>query len=259
MKFYEMPWPELAKVDREQTLILAPVGACEQHGPHLPTFTDSLTAAAIAEGIEAQLPGRVLLLPVMWLGASEHHLPFGATLTARVETHITLLTELVRPLLADGYRRLFFLNAHGGNIDTINVTLRRLQQEYPEVLLTAAGYWDLAEKEIAAICESPQTSPLHACEVETSIILALRPDLVRDVKLVDYDEPADDALRGLHITRDMAQSTRDGHVGYPSYGTAEKGEQFLKVIIGCAAKICGAILQTPLPVTRTPAKEMQTP
>ena len=59
MKFYEMPWPELAKVDREQTLILAPVGACEQHGPHLPTFTDSLTAAAIAEGIEAQLTGQL--------------------------------------------------------------------------------------------------------------------------------------------------------------------------------------------------------
>ena len=257
MRFQEMTAPELRAVSRGQTLVMLPIAACEQHGPHLPTFTDSLTAAAITEGIEAQLPRQVLLLPVMWWGASEHHLPFGATLTARTETHITLLTELVRPLLADGYRRLLFLNAHGGNIDTINVTLRRLQRQYPEALLAGAGYWSLAEKEIAAICESPQTSPLHACEVETSIILALRPDLVRDVNPVDYDEPADDALCGLSIARDMAQSTRDGHVGYPSYGTAAKGEQFLKAIIDRAADACRALLQTPLPAARTPAKEMQ--
>ena len=157
MKFHEMTWPALREVDRENTLILFPVAAVEQHGPHLPTFTDSLVAGAISEGVEQELAEDVLLLPVMWLGASEHHLPFGATLTARVETHITLLTEIMRPLLADGYRRVLILNSHGGNTDTIHVALRRLQREFPNVLLTGAGFWELAERELAAICESPQT------------------------------------------------------------------------------------------------------
>ena len=256
MKFHEMTWPELAHVDRAQTLVLAPVGACEQHGPHLPTFTDSLTTGAVAERVEARLSDRVLLLPVMWLGASEHHLPFGATLTVRTETHITLMTELARPLLADGYRRFLYLNGHGGNVDTIDVALRRLQREHPDSLLTAAGFWELAEKEIADICESPQTGPLHACEVETSLVLSLRPDLVRDVPLTDHHEPLPDALRGLSVFKNMAQSTRDGVVGFPSFGSAEKGEKILRTSVDRVAEVCEELVKMPLPVVRTPAKDV---
>ena len=255
MIFHEMTWPELARVDREQTLVLAPVGACEQHGPHLPTFTDSLTVGAVAASVEGRLSDRVLLLPVMWLGASEHHLPFGATLTVRAETHITLMTELARPLLADGYRRLLLLNGHGGNVDTINVALRRLQREFPETLLTGAGFWELAEKEIAKICESPQTGPLHACEVETSIIMALRPELVRDVNPADHHQPLPDGLRGLYISQDMAQLTRDGLEGYPSFGSAEKGQQFLQVSVDRVVEVCGELLSMTLPEVRTPSKD----
>ena len=255
MKFQEMTWPQLKQVDREQTLLLAPVAACEQHGPHLPTFTDSLVAAAVSEGVEAQLVDQVLLLPVLWLGASEHHLPFGGTLTVRVETHITMLTEFVRPLLADGYRRLMFLNAHGGNTDTIHVALRRLQREFPNVLLTGAGFWELAERELAEFCESPQTGPLHACEVETSMIMALRPDLVQDAAPSDYHKQLPDKLRGLYLCEDMAQCTQDGVVGYASYGTAEKGEKFLRASIDRTAEVCRELLTIPLPIARSPKDE----
>src|SRR5206468_10785877 len=119
MKFYEMTWPELRRVDRGRTLVLAPIAACEQHSRHLPTFTDSILCGAVADGVEAKLPSSVLQLPLLWLGASDHHLPFGATLTASLETHITVLCEILNPLLRDGFPRVLILNGHGGNIDTL--------------------------------------------------------------------------------------------------------------------------------------------
>src|SRR5262245_35004169 len=106
MKFAEMTWPELREVDRGRTLVLAPIAACEQHSRHLPTFTDSILCGAVAERVEAGLPKRVLLLPVQWLGASDHHLPFGATLTATLDTHITMLCEILAAPLADRYSRI---------------------------------------------------------------------------------------------------------------------------------------------------------
>src|SRR6516162_5150969 len=145
MRFAELTWPELRDVPRDRTLVLAPIAACEQHSLHLPTFTDTLLVTAVAEGVERRLPDKVLLLPTQWFGASAHHLRFGATLSADVDTHIDVLCDLIRPLLEDGYQRVMFLNGHGGNIDTMQVALRRLQPRFRDRQLTAASYWDLAE------------------------------------------------------------------------------------------------------------------
>src|SRR6059058_4360498 len=109
MRFHEMTAPQLGQVPREATVVLAPIAACEQHSLHLPTFTDTVLVTAVAEGVEQRLADRVLLLPTLWLGASAHHLRFGATLSAEVDTHITLLCDLLVPLLEDGYQRLLLL------------------------------------------------------------------------------------------------------------------------------------------------------
>src|SRR5260370_6605644 len=124
MKFAEMTFPMLRRVPRDTTLVLAPLAACEQHSQHLPTFTDTLLVTGVAEGVEALLPQQVLLLPTLWFGASAHHLRFGATLSAEVDTHVAMLRDLLAPLLEDGYRRLLLLNGHGGNIDTMQMALR---------------------------------------------------------------------------------------------------------------------------------------
>src|SRR5881392_3904321 len=105
-----MTFPRLRAVSRDGTLVLAPIAACEQHSLHLPTFTDTILVTAVAEGVEQRLADRVVLLPTMWLGASSHHLRFGGTLSAEVDTHIDLLCDLLRPLLDDGYQRLLILN-----------------------------------------------------------------------------------------------------------------------------------------------------
>jgi creatinine amidohydrolase len=246
MRFHELTWPELRQVDRAGTVVVAPIAACEQHGPHLPTFTDTILVTAVAERVEGRQPGRVLLLPTLWLGASGHHLPFGATLSAEADVHVTVLCELLTPLLADGYRRVLVLNGHGGNIDTMQMALRRLQPRHRDCLLTGASYWDLAQPEFAAIAEGPRKVMGHACEFETSMMLALRPELVkRDLARADGREQ-EPALRGLYVAADMAQRTERGNFGHPELASAEKGERLLRAAADRVVEVVETLLRRPL-------------
>src|SRR5262245_10128668 len=247
MRFAELTGPLLRQVDRDRTIVLAPIAACEQHSRHLPTFTDTILVTAVAEGVEQRLPQQVLLLPSQWFGASSHHLPFGATLSAEVDTHVTMICDLLTPLLDDGYRRLLVLNGHGGNIDTMHMALRRLQGRYADRQLPAASYWELAEQERAALAEGPRKTMGHACEFETSMVLALRPELVRREEIRDDPPPAEPALRGLYVAEDFKQRTDHGAVGYPERATAEKGRAFLGAAVERAVEVVEALLRRPLP------------
>jgi creatinine amidohydrolase len=234
-------------VPREKTVVVAPIAACEQHSTHLPTFTDTILVTAVAEGVEARLPQQVLLLPTQWMGASHHHLRFGATLSLHVDNHVALLCDLLTPLLEDGHQRLLLLNGHGGNIDTMQMALRRLQPRWTDRVLCAASYWDLAAKELAALAEAPRKSMGHACEFETSMVMALRPELVRRDQIRN-DPPGDDpVLRGLYLAEDMKQRTDHGCVGYPESASAEKGRRFLDAAVARTAEVVAALLRRPLP------------
>jgi creatinine amidohydrolase len=244
MKLAEVTWPEAARLDRNKTLVVAPIAACEQHSRHLPTFTDAILCGAVADGLEKELADQILLLPVQWLGASDHHLPFGATLTASVDRHIDLICEIARSVLHDGYRKLLVLNGHGGNIDTMHVALRRLQPEFPDCLLTGASYWELAAQEIAAIAKGPRKDMGHACELETSMMLHLRPDLVRFSEAKDDHQPLPESLRGLYWAHDFSQRTRQGCVGYPQSASAETGRALLEASIARVVEVCRTLLTT---------------
>jgi creatinine amidohydrolase len=181
------------------------------------------------------------------MGASHHHLRFGATLSANVDVHVDVLCELIEPLLADGYQRVLILNGHGGNVDTMQMALRRLQPRYAQRVLAAASYWDLAARELAALAEGPRKGMGHACEFETSMMLALRPELVRTAEIRN-DPPRDDsALRGLFLADDMKQKTDHGAVGYPELASAEKGRAFLNAAIERTAEVVRALLRRPIP------------
>jgi creatinine amidohydrolase len=246
MKFHEMTFPLLREVPRDR-VVVAPIAACEQHSRHLPTFTDTILVTAVAEGVEQRLPQQVVLLPTLWLGASHHHLRFGATLSLEADSHVNVLCELLTPLLEDGYQRLLLLNGHGGNIDTLHMALRRLQPRYRDRILAGASYWEIAEKELAALAEGPRKGMGHACEFETSMVLALRPDLVCREQVKD-DPPNDDpALRGLYVAEDMWQRTDHGAVGYPERASAEKGAVFLNAAIERTVEVVNALLRRPLP------------
>jgi creatinine amidohydrolase len=247
MKFAEMTGPELRQVPRDTTLVLVPIAACEQHSRHLAVFTDTILVTGVADGVEQRLPRQALQLPTLWFGASAHHLRFGATLSAEVDTHVQMLCDLLTPLLEDGYQRLLILNGHGGNIDTMQMALRRLQPRWRDRQLSAASYWDIAQKELAALAEGGRKVMGHACEFETSMMLALRPDLVRRDHIKD-DPPKEDAtLRGVYVAEDMHQRTDHGAVGFPELATAEKGRAFLKGAVDRTVEVVQALLQRPLP------------
>jgi len=247
MRFHEMTFPEQRKVSRDTTVIVAPIAACEQHSLHLAAYTDTVLVTGVADGVEQALPQNVLLLPTLWSGASGHHLRFGATLSLEVDTLVEVLCDMLTPILTDGFKRILILNGHGGNVDPMHMALRLLQPDWTDRILSAASYWSLAEKELAALAEGPRKTMGHACEFETSMMLALRPDLVRRSEI--RNDPAQDtpALRGLFLADDMKQKTDHGAVGYPELATAEKGRIFLNAAIARTVEVVQAILQRPCP------------
>jgi creatinine amidohydrolase len=243
--FAELTAPAIREIPRESTLIVAPIAACEQHGPHLPVFTDTILATAVAEGVERALPDRVLLLPTLWLGASDHHLPFGGTLTASLPTYEAMLLDLLTPALDSGFGRVLVLNGHGGNNDPLRVALRRLDRIYPRAILSGAAYWDLAAQEVAGVCEGPLKGVGHACEVETSLMLHLRPDLVRRDLIRDDPDTTPDALAGLTWARDFGRKTDHGVVGHPERADAEKGGRMLAAIVSRVTAVAKALIDLP--------------
>src|SRR5437764_253301 len=231
MKLAEMSWPEMAEVDRQRTVLIAPYAACEQHGPHLPFFVDTLLCTAVAEGVERAMPDRVLLLPTQWLGASAHHLPFFGTLTADLDQHVQLMVHPLTHYLSGGWRKIFILNGHGGNIDTYHLALRTLHERFPEAELIAASYWEIAHAEIAAHLTGPRRSVGHACEAETAMMLAVRPELVHMDRAHDCHMTTSRGIDGAYVPTNMQGKTRGGVVGYPTRATPEQGRAMLAAVI----------------------------
>ena len=242
MKLGDLTAPAIRALDRGATLVVAPIAACEQHSDHLPVFTDSILCGAVADGVDAALGPRALTLPLLWLGASEHHLPFGGTLTATLPTYENMLVELLTPLLRDGFRRVLLLNGHGGNIDPLRVALRRLAADFPDAILTGAAYWELAGLELAALCEGPRKVMGHACEIETSMMLALRPDLVRADRIRDDPDTTPVDLASVFRAVDFGRRTDHGAVGHPERASAEKGRAMLDAVVGRVSAVARRLL-----------------
>jgi creatinine amidohydrolase len=249
MKFQELNAPTLRGIDRQNTLAIIPIAAVEQHGPHMPTGTDSILCTAVAEAVENRLTSRVLLTPTIWLGASAHHLRLGATLDTKLDTYIETLCDVARSLLEDGFKRILFLNGHGGNIDPMKIAVRRLQPDYLDALLVAGNYWSPADSERPQILEGDQKYVGHACEFETSMMLHVRPELVDQSKMINAGEPVADVIDGLYVSRDMKQRTRDGHTGRPDLATAEKGQRLFEGIVDRLVLTVEKLLLQPLGTT----------
>lgn len=257
MKLTDLTWPEAARLDRK-IVLLYPIAALEQHSRHLPFFTDSILCGTVAERVEAALPREVLLLPLQWLGASAHHLGMAGSLSAELDTHGKLIAEPLRCLLQHGFSRVLVLNGHGGNIDTYHLALRQLALEFPNAKLCGASYWELADREIAALLLGPRKSVGHACEMETAMMLATRPDLVRRHQIINDLQPEARALRGIYIPLDMKRQTQHGGIGYARFANANTGRKLLQVIVSRVIEVVRAIRaetsQTPKPKSRRKPK-----
>lgn len=231
--------PEIAGWAARDATVILPVAALEQHGPHLPVWTDSLIghAAAIraAELVAEDAPA--LVLPPMWQGISEHHLPFGGTISLDFRTMQAVIACVARSLRACGFRKLMLSNSHGGNIEPLQVIARELGAEMgmPVVAVTVH---QAAAAAIAGILET-QSATQHACEAETSLWLALDPDQVRTDKVAGALSNGGPSVGGSAFQRFWSFAERapgTGVRGDPRAATAEKGEHILAAIAEALAR-----------------------
>ncbi len=228
-----MTWPEVQDLGRE-IVVLIPTGSIEQHGPHLPLGTDTRLAAAAAQAVEARLPDHVLLTPTLWLGMSGHHLAFSGTLSASEIAYSSALESVIRSLSRHGFYKFYVLNGHGGNADANSLTLRRIKEQSPELMLGHSGYFAFGAARAREVMEGPLKEIRHACEAEASLMMHLALDSVRSEKLRDdglYSEPAVQGM--VHFFDEM---TQEGSFGYATLATAEKGRAIFEACVDGAAE-----------------------
>ncbi len=224
-----MNWPAVAALSRDRPVVI-PIAALEQHGHHLPVFTDSILVGEITRRAEEQLREQVLLTPVMWLGNSQHHMDFPGTMAAAPRTYIDLLVDMVENFISHGFRRIVLVNGHGGNNVPGNQALFEVRQRHrtrDDLALIFACYWALGvQPQRERSVDRQQANMQHACEWETSMILALQPELVGDYQSAESVAPGgafDPAYRAW-TTKDR---TAQGHIGDPNVASAAKGEKLL--------------------------------
>ncbi len=243
MHLFELQWPQVAALPKD-TPVVFPVAAVEQHGHHMPGFTDSLLLGEVVRRAQERLGDRVLWAPLMWLGNSEHHLDFAGTLTASPRTYLNLLGELMENFIHHGFKRLVFVNGHGGNIvpgQQAVFEVRQRHRQRKDLLLLFATYWTLGGKPHEVDRTIKQQRMGHACELETSMMLRIAPHLVGDlskVEPVEFGVPFEPAYRGW-ITNDRSQP---GHIGDPRSATAEKGETLFRVFTDDLVKMLERVL-----------------
>jgi len=236
MRLQNARWPDLPAL-AELTFVV-PLGSIEQHGKHLPIFTDSLIVGHVADRVEELRSDKIVLLPVQWLGHSPHHRRFGCV-SLDLYPYVEMIRGLCSSLIAMGARRILLLNGHGGNDIPCKAALRELKSEFEDLhdlYIAYATYWNLASAEFTAIRESPDGGMGHACEMETSIMLNRHPDLV-DTALAVRGGPSEergfktiDMLKGeaFFMINEFDEFSDTGVIGMPDFATAEKGALFLE-------------------------------
>jgi creatinine amidohydrolase len=224
--------------------VILPTGSIEQHGAHLPVFTDTLVVshvareAARAATARLHVPGSpppVLVAPTVHTGVSHHHLPFAGTMSLPATTYIDVVSDLVRCLAGHGVARILILNGHGGNEHPNGTVVQRLvHDEGVHVVLASASYWTLGREAMASLGTYDRFAhvPGHAGDFETSVVLALRPDLV---DLGARREPLA-ALQGLaHSARPGNFARAGGTTDNASKADGAFGRQMLDAVIGAVA------------------------
>ena len=234
VRWEKLTGPELKALAERGALPILPIGSLEQHGPHLPVWTDSFLAhelAIAAARLATDIPA--VVLPPLWTGLSEHHLPFGGTISLDHATLHAVLRCVVRSLRAQGFSRLLILNGHGGNIEPLAVSVRELAHEFGIPVVTTT--WpNVAPVEVAQALTT-QAGIMHACEGETSLWLALAPEEVRMERIEEaaggnagVQPPA--GFSRFHSFAERAPRT--GVKGDPRAATAEKGKTIIAAVAG---------------------------
>jgi creatinine amidohydrolase len=256
-----LTWPEVQRAAAEDRVCLIPVATLEDHGPHLPIDTDLRLTWEICRRAAEAAPDETLLLPAVPHGYSPHHMDFPGTITIGWDTFTRYCFDIGSSLARHGFRRLLYLNGHGSNQNLVETAARLVGVEHPEVLAAAAFHSSSAAtlRTIAELRESGPGGMAHACELETSMYLAIDPDAVDMAKAVDErGYPA-----GEHALMDWSDGplklmpwwsafSRTGVQGDATRATAAKGDRLLDAAVTECVAYVRELREKPLPVRRAP-------
>jgi creatinine amidohydrolase len=250
--------PDFSRLDPERTVVLLPLSAVEQHGPHLPLGTDALINA----GLVAALAGRalradVLVLPGQVIGHSLEHLGFPGTLSLAAEVLLEAWTALAQSVAAAGLRKIVLLNTHGGNNALVHVAALRMRAEH-SLLAVRANYSAFGSPAGLFKVEELRDG-LHGGEMETSLMLHLHPELVRTGELAEFTAlthrmSASNRLLGPEkpvgfgwLSGDLSQS---GASGNAAAADADRGGRLLVHLADQLATLIDEVAATPLSTLR---------
>ncbi len=252
-----------SKLPHERLIAVLPIGAVEQHGPHLPLSVDATVAHVIARRLAEALPDAnpALFLPTQSIGKSDEHLRYPGTLTLGPQTLTAVLSELGECVARAGIRKFVLLNAHGGNVPILDVVARDLRVRL-DLLVFRVNWWD-AGLPPGLYSERELRHGIHAGDMETSVMLALDPDnaepeLARDFRPRTRDWESE--YRHLSLARGArpAWQAQDLHpagaCGDASAATAERGETTIAYAVDRLAELFEDIDRAPLSwLDRAPA------
>lgn len=240
-RFAEMNRDEL-RAAAPQSLAVLPIGATEQHGPHLATGMDWLTVERIAVDAATRASGQtsIVVAPTLAFGSSHHHFPFGGTLSLRTETYYAVLTDLLDSFVSSGFSRIFVLNGHGGNHELAELAVRDLVLRSP-VRAAAGSYWHIAwDRLVRSDAARNGFLPGHAGSFETSLMMSFRPELVAPDRPFRNATEAGNAVRQrapFREERHDAWTAMNGFTDSPAAACADKGQRWFDEIVEAVAEV----------------------
>ena len=241
MYYGDCRWIDIRDLNKDETVVVCPLASVEQHGHHLPILTDTYLVTGVADGVHERLGDKVVLTPTLWLGASDHHLDFPGTITVPNTLYTEMIKNMLRCFVRAGFRRVFFLNGHGGNQIPGSNAITEMANSCDacdSTLVTLASYWIISQPVMSAERHGMTSKQLsHAGEYETSMMLHLKKELVHmemaKGQPPTIDTPFYSTENGGRVSfaSRFYRQTETGALGSPEFSTAEKGESLLNAII----------------------------
>jgi len=232
----ERTWTDAA--DAETELAVLPVGSTEQHGPHAPLGTDVLTAEAVAEAGVDRYDGEVVVAPAIPVGVAEEHRQFPGTLWVSEETFRSYVRETVASLAEHGWDRVVLVNGHGGNVGALREVAGRIVRR-DDTYAVPFTWFDAVGDQSADMG--------HGGPLETAVLRAVAPELVREDRIEKAREGASDGwgewVSGVNLAFDSAEFTENGVVGDPDAGDADRGEELLELAADALAALLDAVAE----------------
>jgi creatinine amidohydrolase len=237
--FPYLTWTDIqAMPDQENVVIIQPVGAIEQHGPHLPIIVDAAIGIAVLGKALSKLEPNVpaYALPMLYYGKSNEHWHFPGTITLSAETLLNTLMEVAASVYRAGFRKLVFMNSHGGQPEVIQIAARDLHVKYEDFKVFPLFTWRVPHIARELITAKELDLGIHAGDAETSLLLSILPEHVKMERAIAEYPPGlpEDSLLSLEGKLPFAWTTRDlsqsGVIGDPTTATKEKGDRLLESV-----------------------------